>query len=128
MDADMQRINAEIKILFSRRQQVLQSSNRAQQLSVTDAPIHLLNRRLDSLLFERDYWAHERFLHTGVQTTETIDLTLHAIDAELGQVNERRMQIRDDGPVSANETLQSINHALIALLCADRDLRESLHT
>jgi hypothetical protein len=90
--------------------------------------MHLLNRRLDSLLFERDYWVHERYMHTGVHMNESIDLTLHAIDAELGQVNAQRMQIRDEGPVSANETLQSINHALITLLCADRDLRESLQT
>jgi len=127
MEIEMQRINAEITSLFMRRQQVLQSGDRARELTVTDAPMHLLNLQLDGLIAERDYWAHEQFLHTGMLTSSTIKRTLRRIDAKLQRVNEQRKQIRDKGPISANETLQNINHSLIALLCADRDIRESLY-
>ena len=119
---DINRINAEIDKLFLRRQIVLRS-NMAQQLNVTDAPMHLLNLKLDGLLSERDYWAHEQFYHLGFQSGDEIVMTLRHIDAEILIVNERRKLVRDEGPLSANETLQSINHALISLLCADRDLR-----
>ena len=120
---DINRINAEIDKLFLQRQRVLRSSNMAQQLSVADAPMHLLNLQLDGLLSERDYWAHEQFYHLGFQSGDAIVTTLRHIDAEIQLVNEQRRLVRDEGPLSANETLQSINHALISLLCADRDLR-----
>ena len=120
---DMNDINAEIESLFAIRQRVFNSSNSAQRSSVTDAPIHKINLKIDSLLYARDYWAHEQFFHMVGGAAKA---NLKYIDDELNRVYEARKQIRYEGPVSANETLQSINHALIALLCADRDRRESL--
>jgi hypothetical protein len=119
-------INAEIESLFAIRQRVFRSSNSALRASVTDAPIHKINLKIDSLLYQRDYWAHEQFFHMVGGSTNVASEKLKHLDRELRRVYETRKQIRDEGPVSANETLQSINHALIALLCADRDMRESL--